>query len=70
MMGPYVHRLRLGAEIRSLRAGTGLTAAQLARKIGRSRAGISRLENGHAVDQADVLKILDAAGVNEDRPGG
>jgi transcriptional regulator with XRE-family HTH domain len=67
MISPYVRRLRLASEIRALRAETGLTAAQLAKQIGRSRADISRLENGHVVDQADVLKILDAAGVDGDR---
>ena len=67
MISPYVRRLRLGAEIRALRAETALTAAQLAKQIGRSRADVSRLENGHVVDQADVLKILDVAGVDGDR---
>lgn len=67
MISPYVRRLRLASEIRALRAESGLTAAQLAKKIGRSRADISRLENGHAVDQADVLMILDALGVDGDR---
>ena len=67
MISPYVRRLRLGSEIRTLRAEAGLTAAQLAKQIGRSRADISRLENGHVVDQADVLKILDAVGVDGER---
>ncbi len=67
MISPYVRRLRLGSEIRTLRAEAGLTAAQLAKQIGRSRADISRLENGHVVDQADVLKILDVCGVDGDR---
>ena len=63
MISPYVRRLRLAVEVRALRAGAGLTAAQLGKRIGRSRADISRLENGHVVDQADVMKILDALGV-------
>jgi transcriptional regulator with XRE-family HTH domain len=67
MISPYVRRLRLGSEIRTLRAGAGLTAVQLAKQIGRSRSDISRLENGHVVDQADVLKILDAVGVDGER---
>jgi len=67
MISPYVRRLRLAAEMRQLRAGSGLTADQLAKRIGRSRADISRLENGHAADQADVIKILDALGVDGDR---
>ena len=67
MISPYVRRLRLGSELRVLRAEAGLTAAQLAKQIGRSRADISRLENGHVVDQADVLKILDVVSVDGER---
>ena len=67
MISPYVRRLRLGAEMRTMRAAAGLTAAQLGKQIGRSRADISRLENGHVVDQADVMKILDALDVDGDR---
>jgi transcriptional regulator with XRE-family HTH domain len=59
--------MRLGAEIRALRAEVGLTADQLGKRIGRSRADISRLENGHVVDQADVISILDVLGVDGDR---
>jgi len=50
-----------------LRAEAGLTADQLGKRIGRSRADISRLENGHVVDQADVISILDVLGVDGDR---
>jgi transcriptional regulator with XRE-family HTH domain len=67
MISPYVRRLRLGAEVRILRAEAGLTADQLGRRIGRSRADISRLENGHVVDQADVISILDSLGVDGER---
>jgi len=67
MISPYVRRLRLGAELRALRADAGLTHEQLAKRIGESRAQISRLENGHVVDQADVIKILDALGVEGGR---
>jgi transcriptional regulator with XRE-family HTH domain len=67
MISPYVRRLRLGAEVRALRAEAGLTADQLGKRIGRSRADISRLENGHVVDQADVISILDVLGVGGDR---
>jgi transcriptional regulator with XRE-family HTH domain len=67
MISPYVRRLRLGAELRELRAAAGLTHEQIARQIGQSRAQISRLENGHVVDQADVIKILDVLGVDDDR---
>lgn len=67
MISPYVRKLRLAGELRGLRTGAGLTHEQLARKIGESRAQISRLENGHVVDQADVMKILDVLGVEGDR---
>lgn len=67
MISPYVRRLRLAAELRALRTEAGLTHEQLARQIGESRAQISRLENGHVVDQADVMKILDVLGVEGDR---
>ena len=67
MISPYVRRLRLGAELRALRAEAGLTHEQVAKRIGESRAQISRLENGHVVDQADVMKILDALGVEGER---
>ena len=67
MISPYVRRLRLAAEVRTLRAEAGLTADQLGKRIGRSRADISRLENGHVVDQADIIAILDAVGVDGDR---
>src|SRR4029453_7399658 len=67
MISPYVRRLRLAAELRSLRAEGGMTHEQLARKIGQSRAQISRLENGHVVDQDDVMKILDALAVDDTR---
>ena len=49
MISPYVRRLRLGAELRALRAAAGLTHEQVAKRIGESRAQISRLENGHAM---------------------
>jgi transcriptional regulator with XRE-family HTH domain len=67
MISPYVRKLRLAAEMRRLRAESALTADQVAKMIGRSRADISRLENGHVADQADVIKILDALGVDGDR---
>jgi transcriptional regulator with XRE-family HTH domain len=67
MISPYVRRLRLAAELRALRTHAGVTHVQLAKMIGQSRAQISRLENGHVVDQDDVMKILDALGVDDDR---
>lgn len=65
MISPYVRRLRLGAELRALRTRRGLTHEELGRKIGVSRPQISRLENGHVVDQSDILKILDALTVDD-----
>ena len=67
MISPYVRRLRLGVELRALRAEAGLTHDQVAKRVGESRAQISRLENGHVVDQADVMKILDALGIEGER---
>lgn len=67
MISPHVRKLRLATEMRRLRSEAGLTADQLAKLIGRSRVDISRLENGHAADQADVIKILDALNVDGDR---
>ena len=67
MISPFVRRLRLASEVRRLRTEAGLTHDQLARRIGQSRAQISRLENGHIVDQADVLAILDTLGVDGER---
>jgi transcriptional regulator with XRE-family HTH domain len=67
LISPYVRRLRLGAELRALRAERGLTHEQVARQARLSRPTISRLENGHGVDLADVLAILEAIGVDGDR---
>src|SRR5918994_2957913 len=67
MISPYVRRLRLANELKTLRAEAGLTHEQLAKRIGQSRAQISRLENGHVVDQDDVMRILEALGVDDDR---
>jgi transcriptional regulator with XRE-family HTH domain len=59
-----VRRLRLGSELRELRNAAALTHEQVAQKIGVSRVQVSRLENGHVVDLNDVMKILDALGVD------
>jgi transcriptional regulator with XRE-family HTH domain len=67
LISPYVRRLRLASELRALRAERDLTHEQLAKMIGRSRVQVSRLENGHVVDQADVLSILDALEIDGDR---
>lgn len=65
MISPYVRRLRLAAELRALRIRRGVTHAELAGMIGVSRPQISRLENGHVVDQSDILKILDVLDVGD-----
>jgi transcriptional regulator with XRE-family HTH domain len=67
MISPYVRRLRLAAELCALRAKRGMTQEQLAKKIGQSRANVSRLEGGQVIDLADVMEILDALEVEGDR---
>jgi transcriptional regulator with XRE-family HTH domain len=67
LISPYVRRLRLGAELRALRAERGLTHEKVAQQARLNRATISRLENGHAVGLADVLAILAALDVDGDR---
>jgi transcriptional regulator with XRE-family HTH domain len=67
LISPYVRRLRLAAELRALRVERGLTHEQLAKQIGQSRAQISRLENGHTVDQNEVMQILEVLGVEGER---
>ncbi|GAA1011266.1 transcriptional regulator [Acrocarpospora pleiomorpha] len=67
MISPYVRRLRLATELRHLRVGAQLTHEQLAKRIGLPRAQISRLENGHVVDLADIMAILEELGVHGER---
>jgi len=67
MSSPYVRRLRLGMELRALRDERNLTQARVARLISRTRNDISRLENAQAIDPADVLNILEALGVEDER---
>jgi transcriptional regulator with XRE-family HTH domain len=67
LISPFVRRLRLGNELRTMRTEAGVTHVELARRTGVNRAQISRLENGHVVDQADIIAILDALGVVGDR---
>jgi transcriptional regulator with XRE-family HTH domain len=63
MSSPYVRRLRLGREIRALRAGRDWTQARMARLAGVTRNNVSRLENGQCADLAEVLNILEALSV-------
>ncbi len=67
MNSPYVRRLRLGMEMRALRAERDMTQARVGRLIGKSRMEISRLENGQSADPADVLNILEALAVDGER---
>jgi transcriptional regulator with XRE-family HTH domain len=63
MSSPYVRRLRLGREIRALRAERNWTQARMARLAGVTRNNVSKLENGQAADLAEVLNILEALGI-------
>jgi transcriptional regulator with XRE-family HTH domain len=67
MISPYVRRLRLGMELRALRAEHNMNQDRVARLIGKSRMDISRLESGHSADQGSVLDILEALGVDGER---
>ncbi len=52
--------------LRSLRAGTGLTAEQVAWRLGVSRSKISRLEGGQrGANQVDILRLCDLYQVGE-----
>ncbi|MEW2167562.1 helix-turn-helix transcriptional regulator [Streptomyces sp. NPDC007084] len=62
--GPAVRRRKLGAELRALRTGTGLTSGQAARLLGWHQSKVSRIETGTSgVKPADVERLLDAYGV-------
>ena len=67
MISPYVRRLRLGMELRALRAERDMNQDRVARLIGKSRMDISRLESGHSADQGSVLDLLEALGVEGER---
>ncbi|MGW7236358.1 helix-turn-helix domain-containing protein [Streptomyces sp. NPDC054804] len=62
--GPAVRRRKLGAELRSLRTGAGLTSGEAARLVGWHQSKVSRIETGASgVKPADVRLLLDAYGV-------
>ena len=64
--GPAVRRRKLGAELRALRTGTGLTSGEAARLVGWHQSKVSRIETGASgVKPADVRLLLDAYGVRE-----
>ncbi|MER5525965.1 helix-turn-helix transcriptional regulator [Streptomyces sp. NPDC002677] len=64
--GPAVRRRKLGAELRALRTGAGLTSGEAARLVGWHQSKVSRIETGASgVKPADVRLLLDAYGVIE-----
>ncbi|MEU2713137.1 helix-turn-helix transcriptional regulator [Streptomyces sp. NPDC007205] len=64
--GPAVRRRKLGAELRTLRTGTGLTSGDAARLVGWHQSKVSRIETGASgVKPADVRLLLDAYGVED-----
>lgn len=64
--GPAVRRRKLGAELRTLRTGAGLTSGEAARLVGWHQSKVSRIETGASgVKPADVRLLLDAYGVTE-----
>ncbi|MET9831638.1 helix-turn-helix transcriptional regulator [Streptomyces sp. NPDC006385] len=64
--GPAVRRRKLGAELRALRTGAGLTSGEAARLVGWHQSKVSRIETGSSgVKPADVRLLLDAYGVRD-----
>src|ERR1700761_6516783 len=64
--GPAVRRRNLGAELRTLRTGAGLTSGEAARLVGWHQSKVSRIETGASgVKPADVRLLLDAYAVQD-----
>ncbi|MEU6096814.1 helix-turn-helix transcriptional regulator [Streptomyces sp. NPDC047079] len=64
--GPAVRRRKLGAELRGLRAGAGLTSGEAAALVGWHQSKVSRIETGSSgVKPGDVRLLLDAYGVED-----
>ncbi|MFF5858633.1 helix-turn-helix domain-containing protein [Streptomyces sp. NPDC012751] len=64
--GPAVRRRKLGAELRTLRTGAGLTSGEAARLVGWHQSKVSRIETGASgVKPADLRSLLDAYGVRD-----
>ena len=62
--GPAVRRRKLGAELRALRTGAGLTSGEAARMAGWHQSKVSRIETGSSgAKPADVRLLLDVYGV-------
>lgn len=67
-ISPLVRRRRLARELRDLREGAGLTAEELARRIGMSRPKLSRFETADRVPSvSDVNAILSEFGIEGER---
>jgi transcriptional regulator with XRE-family HTH domain len=65
---PFVRRRRLGAELRTLREGAGLTAEALSALIHQNRMKITRLENAQIrPDLCEIMIILEALNVVGDK---
>lgn len=64
--GPAVRRRKLGAELRALRARSGLTSGAAATLVGWHQSKVSRIETGASgVKPADVRLLLDAYAVED-----
>ncbi|MEU0005976.1 helix-turn-helix transcriptional regulator [Streptomyces sp. NPDC006314] len=64
--GPAVRRRKLGAELRTLRTGAGLTSGEAAQLVGWHQSKVSRIETGASrVKPADLRLLLDAYGVRD-----
>ncbi|PWI20027.1 transcriptional regulator [Streptomyces sp. Act143] len=64
--GPAVRRRKLGAELRALRTGAGLTSGEAARLAGWHQSKVSRIETGASgVKPADVRLLLDVYQVHD-----
>ncbi|MFI1167293.1 helix-turn-helix domain-containing protein [Streptomyces sp. NPDC020801] len=64
--GPAVRRRKLGAELRALRTGAGLTSGEAARLVGWHQSKVSRIETGSSgAKPADVRLLLDAYAVRD-----
>lgn len=64
--GPAVRRRKLGAELRALHTGAGLTSGQAARLVGWHQSKVSRIETGASgVKPSDVRLLLDAYAVRD-----
>src|ERR1700740_2459424 len=64
--GPAVRRRKLGAELRALRTGAGLTSGEAASLVGWHQSKVSRIETGSSgVKPTDVRLLLDAYGAED-----